>query len=89
MAVYYHTAITLHRTKRFSEAIEAVTKGIPKQPDYGPALYQRALAYEALGDQTQAKRDLFRVMELEPKEGYEPEIVAKLKEYGFTPRSTQ
>lgn len=84
MAVHYHTAQTLHQAGRFKEAIEVMTKGIPKQPDYGYALFQRALSYEALGDRTQAKRDLFRVVELIPKDGYEPEIAKKLNEYGFT-----
>ena len=41
------------------------------------------LAYEALGDRDQAKRDLFRTAELAPMEGYDPEVVEKLKEYGF------
>jgi len=83
MAVHYHMAQTLHRAKHYKEAIEVMTKGIPKQPDYGYALYQRALSYEAIGDTTQAKRDLFRAAELVPKEGYEQEIAAKLAEYGF------
>jgi tetratricopeptide (TPR) repeat protein len=84
MAVYYHTAQTLHQSGKFKDAIEAMTNGIPKQPDYGYALYQRALSYEALGDRVQAKRDLFRAAELTPKDGYEPEIARKLQEYGFT-----
>lgn len=83
MAVHYHTAKTLHQMGRYKEAIEMMTKGIPKQPDYGYALFHRALSYEALGDKVQAKRDLFRAAELVPKDGYEPEIAAKLKEYGF------
>ncbi len=83
MAVHYHMAQTLHKAGRYKDAIEIMTKGIPKQPDYGYALYQRALSYEAIGDRVQAKRDLFRAAELTPKEGYEPEIAQKLKEYGF------
>lgn len=83
MAVYYHTAKTLHLAGRHQEAVEAMTLGIPKQPDYGYALYQRALSYEVLGDSLQAKRDLFRAAELVPQDGYEPEIAAKLKAYGF------
>lgn len=84
MAVYYHTGQTLHAAGRYSEAIEAYTIGIPKQPDYGYALYRRALSYEALGDKVQAKRDLFRAAELEPKEGYEVDIKAKFAEYGIS-----
>ena len=83
MAVYYHTGQTLHEAGRYTEAVEAYTRGIPKQPDYGYALYHRALSYEALGDKVQAKRDLFRAAELAPKEGYEKEIQAKLAEYGL------
>jgi tetratricopeptide (TPR) repeat protein len=83
MAVHYHMAQTFHAAKRYREAIEVMTKGVPKQPDYGYALYQRALAYEAIGDRDQAKRDLFRASELAPKDGYEPEIASKLMEYGF------
>lgn len=83
MACYYHKAKTLHQAGRYTEAVESYTLGIPKQPDYGYALYERALSYEALGNKEQAKRDLFRAQELTPKEGYEPEIAAKLKEYGF------
>ena len=83
MAVYYHTAQTLYLAGRHQEAVEAMTLGIPKQPDYGYALYQRALSYEALGDTAQARRDFFRAAELAPWDGYEPEIAAKLKAYGF------
>ena len=84
MAVYYHTGQTLHEAGRYAEAVEAYTLGIPKQPDYGYALYRRALSFEALGDKIQAKRDLFRAAKLEPKEGYEADIKSKLVEYGFT-----
>lgn len=84
MAVHYHMAQTLHLAGRYEEAIEACTKGIPKQPDYGYALYQRALSYEALGNKEQAKRDLFRAFELTPKDGYEIEVTQKLLDYGFS-----
>ncbi len=86
MAVHYHMAQTLHLAGRYEEAIEAATKGIPKQPDYGYALYQRALSYEALGNKEQAKRDLFRAFQLTPQSGYEAEVAAKLREYGFSPK---
>lgn len=84
MAYYYHKGQTLHELGRYKEAIESYTLGIPKQEDYGYALYRRGLSYEALGDKLQAKRDFFRAVELTPKEGYEKYIAAKLSEYGFT-----
>jgi tetratricopeptide (TPR) repeat protein len=83
MAVYYHTAMTLHQAHRYDEAIEAATKGIAKQPDYGYAFYQRALSYEALGDDAHAALDFSRASELAPNNGYEPEIAKKLREHGF------
>ena len=86
MAVHYHMGQTLHAMGRYREAVEIYTLGIPKQPDYGYALYRRALSYEALGDRKMAKRDLFRVRELEPREGYEADVAATLKEYGFQVR---
>jgi len=86
MAVYYQTGWTLHDAGRYAEAIEAYTKGISKQPGFGSALYRRALSYEALGDRLQAKQDLSRAAELTPKDGYESEVAAKFKEYGFDVR---
>ncbi|MEQ1596712.1 MAG: tetratricopeptide repeat protein [Casimicrobium sp.] len=82
MAVHYHLGQTLHRAKRYNEAIDAFTKGIRKQPEYGYALYRRALSYEALGKMDLARRDFARAAELVPKDGYEAEIASKLKTYG-------
>lgn len=83
MAVFYHKGWALHEAGRYKAAIEAYTRGIARQPDYGWTLYRRAIAYEAIGNRVQAKRDLFRVAELNPQDGYEAHIVAKLREYGF------
>jgi len=83
IAVYYHMGQTLHQAGRYAEAIDAYTKGILKKPDYGYALYHRGLAYEALGKREEAKSDMQRAAELAPKEGYEPDVVVKLKQYGF------
>jgi len=89
MAVYYHTGQTLHAMGRYQEAIEAYTLGIPKQPDFGYALYRRALSYEAIGNREMAKRDLFRAAELEPRDGYERDVAAKIKQYGLPVRKVR
>jgi tetratricopeptide (TPR) repeat protein len=88
MAVYYHMGQTLHKMGRLDEAIEAYTLGIPKQLDYGYALYRRALAYEAKGDKVGAKRDLNRALALEPSYGYEKDIAEKMGEYELKVRKT-
>jgi tetratricopeptide (TPR) repeat protein len=83
MAVYYHKGQALHGAGRYKEAVKAYTRGISEQPDYGWAFYQRALAYEAMGNRVQARRDMSRVAALNPKGGYEAHIVKKLRKYGF------
>lgn len=82
MAVNYHTGLTLHASGKYAEAVEAYSKGIPKQPDYGYVYIDRALSYEALGDKVNAKRDLEKAAELAPPQGYERNIVRKMAEYG-------
>lgn len=84
MAVYFHTGWTLHEAGRYREAIDAYTLGIPKQTDFGAALYRRALAYEALGDRKRAKQDMAGAAKLAPIDGYGADITAKLLEYGFS-----
>ena len=86
MPFYYNTGETLHEMGRYTEAIEAYTKGIPFQPGYGYVFYRRALSYEALGDRERARLDLAQALKLVPKDGYEPEIEAKINEYGFVTR---
>lgn len=83
MAVHYHTGWTLHEAGRYAEAIEAYTRGIPRQPDYGAVYYRRALAHEALGNREQARQDLLKAQELSPQEGIDAELIAKLIEYGI------
>lgn len=85
MAVHYHTGWTLHEAGRYAEAIEAYTRGVPKQPDYGYAFYRRGLAYEALHDRVKAKQDFLRAAQFPPDAGYEADVRAKLKEYGVGP----
>jgi|CXWL01.1.fsa_nt_gi tetratricopeptide (TPR) repeat protein len=83
MAVFYHKGWALHEAGQYKAAIKSYTQGIPKQPDYGWALYRRALAYEALGDRVRAKNDLRRFVKLKSQDGYEAHVAAKLRKYGF------
>ena len=87
MAVAYHTGLTLHAAGRYADAVAAYSKGIPKQPDYALAYYNRALSYEAIGDKSKARQDFAKAAELAPPRGFERRIVRKMAEYGITPKS--
>lgn len=81
MPEYYHLGLTLNAAGRYNEAIDAFTKGIPKQRNYGYALYHRALAYEGIGNKKLAKNDLLQAKKLAPKDGYEEFVLNKFREY--------
>ena len=36
-----------------------------------------------MGNREMAKRDLFRATELEPRDGYERDVAAKIQQYGL------
>ena len=85
MAVWYHTGLTYMAMKRYMNAVTAFTTGIPKQPGYAAAYYQRGLAYEALGAMEQAVRDFQQAASLSSPEGeFPPEYLEKLKAHGIT-----
>lgn len=86
MAVYYHTGRTLNEMGRFKDAIKAFGKGLKRQPDYAWAYYHRGLSREGLGDKAGARKDFARAAKLAAKGTLEPEMAAKLKEYGLKPR---
>lgn len=85
MAVWYHTGLTYMAMKRYMNAVTAFTTGIPKQPGYAAAYYQRGLAYEALGAMDQAVLDFRQAASLSSPGGeFPPEYLEKLKAYGIT-----
>ncbi|MBI5246520.1 MAG: tetratricopeptide repeat protein [Elusimicrobia bacterium] len=84
MAVYYHTGRTLHEAGRDAEAVKAYAKGLKRQAKYYAAYHHRGLAYETLGKRDKAKADFVRAAKFSPKDGVEPDIAAKLREYGLT-----
>jgi tetratricopeptide (TPR) repeat protein len=58
MPTFYHLGLALYDLGQYREAAEAYSAGLIKQPDYAWAYYQRALAYDRLGDKENARRDL-------------------------------
>jgi tetratricopeptide (TPR) repeat protein len=89
MAVRYHKGQALHLLGKFDEAIAAYSVGLTKQPTYAYAYYRRGLAFEKKGERDHAKMDFEKAVELEPNEGFEADVAAKLKEYGLKPKKTQ
>jgi tetratricopeptide (TPR) repeat protein len=72
MAVYFHLGWTLHELRRFDEAVDAYTTGIPKQPRFEGIYLRRALAYEALGNRDGARADLARIIAIGTARGLDP-----------------
>jgi tetratricopeptide (TPR) repeat protein len=53
----------LGASERYEESIEASTKAIKKDPEYGLAYYNRALILHRLGKKSRAVKDLRRALE--------------------------
>lgn len=58
MPLYYHLGRSLVALNRNEEAVEALSAGIPAQPDFAYAYWYRSLAYSNLHDDIRAKADL-------------------------------
>ncbi len=64
MPMYYHRGWILRLQGRFAEAIDAFSKGLPKQPTYHAAYYQRACAHVELGEFDMAIADAKQALDL-------------------------
>ncbi|OEZ99734.1 tetratricopeptide repeat protein [Duganella sp. HH101] len=97
MMVQYHLGLTFNATKRYDEAVQALSLGLQSQPSYAPAYFQRGLAYEALGRREEARgqfetaagRMPAEITSKEPaqREAEEQErrtMSAKFREYGIS-----
>lgn len=74
MPIQYHLGRALRAASRHVEAIAALSEGIAFQPQYPFAYWERALAYEGIGDKLAAKEDLEVVTHLLQSEGHRGEI---------------
>jgi len=57
MPVYYHRGRVFYLMGKYAEAADALTKGIPIQPDFAHARKFRGCAYAQLGDYAKARAD--------------------------------
>lgn len=71
MPTQYHLGWAYYDNGKYNQAIEALTTGIPLQPDFPFAYYRRALAFEMLGGTESAKNDLHIVATLLQQGGWE------------------
>ena len=53
----------LGASERFEESVEASTKAIKEDPEYGLAYYNRALVLERMGKKSRATKDLKKALE--------------------------
>jgi tetratricopeptide (TPR) repeat protein len=53
----------LGASERYEESVEASTKAIKKDPEYGLAYYNRALVLERMGKKSRATKDLKKALE--------------------------
>lgn len=64
MPMYYHRGWILRLLGRYAEAVDAFTKGVPKQPTYHSVYLQRSCAYAQLGEFEKATEDAEHALEL-------------------------
>ena len=64
MPIYYHRARLFFAMNNFAGVVDAITKGLPYQPDYASAYAYRACAYARLGDAAKAVADMQHSIEL-------------------------
>ena len=71
---------SLFETKNYDGAIAEFTEAINIDNEYADAYFNRALAYRMKEDFSSAKKDLDKVMELEPKSADAPLLVGDIAE---------
>ncbi|AGI23654.1 tetratricopeptide repeat protein [Pseudomonas sp. MT3] len=81
MPTYYHQGLALLDLGRNREAAEALSAGLMKQPDYAWAHYYRGVAYDRLGQRSDARSDFQAFAKSVDKQYVEPEHKQQLEQY--------
>jgi tetratricopeptide (TPR) repeat protein len=81
---YFFIGKMLNDLGRQQEALEMWNSALSVQPGFTPALYQSALLYEKLDRIDSVESRLRRIVEADTVAANDPEISAKLDEYGIT-----
>lgn len=64
----------------YDEAIDYFTRALEKSPGYGEALFNRALAYQRLDRNDEARQDWQQFISQSPNDGWKDEAMAQLRE---------
>ena len=70
----------LGASERFEESVEASTKAIKEDPEYGLAYYNRALVLERMGKKSRAKKDLEKSLEADLPRRFRSAVSKMLEE---------
>jgi tetratricopeptide (TPR) repeat protein len=93
MMTQYNKGWSLLELRRYKDAVDAFSKGVPGQPDFAFVYWRRGLAYEALGERQLAERDFEQCAELLINQNKVatagellPAMREKLRQYGLDKR---
>ncbi|MCK4657260.1 MAG: hypothetical protein KAT85_09500, partial [candidate division Zixibacteria bacterium] len=81
---YFFIGKMLNDLGKRQEALDMWNSALSVQPGFTPALYQSALLYEKLDQIDSVESRLRRIVEADTAAAKDPEISAKLDEYGIT-----
>jgi tetratricopeptide (TPR) repeat protein len=81
---YFFIGKMLNDLGKRQEALDMWNSALSVQPGFTPALYQSALLYEKLEQIDSVESRLRRIVEVDTAAAKDPEISAKLDEYGIT-----
>lgn len=65
-AAYHILAVSFYQTADYAKAMQACTRALQLDPDYGPAILQAARTYQITGDADHAKIQFQRCLSLDP-----------------------
>jgi tetratricopeptide (TPR) repeat protein len=72
----------LGASERYEESVEASTKAIKEDPEYGLAYYNRALVLQRMGKTSRAVRDLKKALEVDLPRRFRSAVRKMLEEIG-------
>jgi tetratricopeptide (TPR) repeat protein len=72
----------LGASERYEESVEALTKAVKEDPEYGLAYYNRALVLQRMGKKSRAVKDLKKALEVDLPRRFRSAVRKMLEEIG-------